>query len=100
MAITNGIEEVLRNSRTRFAAEYGVTRLGIFGSYAKGTATANSDVDLIVEFERPLGLRFIDFAEELERLLNKKVDILTPDGLKGIRVRRVADDIAKSILYV
>src|SRR2546421_8399815 len=100
MAMTNGIEELLRNSRNRFAAEYGVTRLGLFGSYAKGTATPDSDVDIIVEFERPLGLRFVEFAEELEHLLSKRVDILTPDGLKGIRVRRVADDIAKSILYV
>ena len=55
---------------------------------------------MIVEFEQPLGLKFIEFAEELERLLGRKVDVLTPEGLKGIRIRRVAEDIAQSVVYV
>lgn len=94
------VEAVLRDNRERLSADYGVKRLGLFGSYAKDHATANSDVDLIVEFEKPLGLKFIEFAEDLEHLLQRRVDILTPEGLKGIRLRHVAQDIAQSIVYV
>lgn len=100
MTADQNIFELLRANRRRLATDYGVKKLGLFGSYMKGTATATSDVDILVEFEKPLGLKFVEFAEELERLLNARVDILTPEGLKGIRVRHVADDIAKSILYV
>ncbi len=100
MPTDQNIFELLRANRPRLATDYGLKKLGLFGSYAKGTATAASDVDILVEFEKPLGLKFVEFAEELERLLDVRVDILTPEGLKGIRVRRVADDIAKSTTYV
>ena len=100
MTADQDIFELLRANRPRLATDYGVKKLGLFGSYVKATATPTSDVDILVEFEKPLGLKFVEFAEELERLLHARVDILTPEGLKGIRVRRVADDIAKSITYV
>ena len=53
-----------------------------------------------MEFERPIGFKFIRFAESLERLLGRKVDVLTPAGIQGIRIARVAKDIADSIVYV
>lgn len=94
------IEDILGKHRSRLAAEYGVSRLGLFGSVVKGSARADSDVDVIVEFEKPLGLKFIEFSEELERLLGRRVDVLTPAGLNGIRRRRVSREIAESVLYV
>ena len=54
---------------------------------------------VIVEFDQPLGLKFIEFAEELERLLGRE-DVLTLEALKGIRIRRIAEDIAQSVVYV
>jgi hypothetical protein len=57
-------------------------------------------VDVVVEFDRPIGLKFVEFAEYLERLLGRKVDVLTPAGIRGIRIRRVAKDIAENIVYV
>ena len=100
MTADQNIFGLLRANRPRLATDYGVKKLGLFGSFVKVTATATSDVDILVEFEKPLGLKFVEFAEELERLLHARIDILTPEGLKGIRVRHVADDIAKSITYV
>jgi predicted nucleotidyltransferase len=55
---------------------------------------------VIVEFERPIGFRFIEFAEYLEHLLGRKVDVLTPAGVQGIRIARIAKDIEESIVYV
>ena len=91
---------ILRDELPYFSSEYGVRRLGLFGSYAKEVQNEESDVDIIVEFERPIGLKFIELAEYIEKILGKKIDILTPDGIKGIRLGRVAKDVEKSIVYV
>ncbi len=56
------IEDILSEHRSRLAAEYGVSKLGLFGSVVKGSARADSDVEVIVEFEKPLGLKFIEFS--------------------------------------
>ena len=80
--------------------EYGVKKIGIFGSYGKGTPTANSDIDLIVEFEQPIGFQFIELVEHLENLFGKKVDVLTPAGLQNIRLNSVNQDISQNIIYV
>ncbi len=82
------------------SARYGVKRVGLFGSYARGAQTEESDVDLVVEFGRPIGLDFVDFADYMERLLGCRVDILTPSGVQGIRVNDVRESIMKEIIYV
>ncbi len=79
---------------------YGVKRMGLFGSFAKGIQREDSDIDILVEFEKPVGFKFIEFAEYIKKLLDKKVDILTPEGIKGIRLEKVAKDIEKSVVYV
>jgi len=81
-------------------AEYGVKRIGLFGSYSKNEQTKNSDIDIIAEFEKPIGLKFIEFTEYLEKVLGIKTDVLTPEGIKGITVKRISDDIKKSVIYV
>jgi predicted nucleotidyltransferase len=94
------VVEVLREEYPYLASEYGVKRLGVFGSHAKGLANEASDVDLVVEFERPIGFRFVEFAEYLESVLGKHVDVLTPAGIEGIRVKWIAQDIKESVVYV
>ena len=92
--------ELLREKYPYLATEYSVRRVGIFGSYAKGMPDETSDVDIVVEFERPIGFKFIELVEYLEQLLGTKVDVLTPAGLRGIRVPHVAQDIMESVVYV
>ena len=91
---------LLRRHYGYLAAEYGVKRIGVFGSYAKGEPTPTSDVDLLVELERPIGFKFMELAEFLERLLGRRVDLLTRAGLRTIRVRDVADEIEETVIYV
>ena len=79
---------------------YGVKKIGLFGSYAKGTQTDASDIDIIVEFETPLGFKFMEFADYLEELLGRPVDVLTVGGLQGIRIPHIAQAIRESIVYV
>jgi predicted nucleotidyltransferase len=94
--ILNSIEDQM----PYLAAEYGVARIGLFGSFASQTADDKSDIDLLVEFKDPIGFRFMELVDFLEALLGRDVDVLTPAGLQGIRVKRVADNIYESVVYV
>jgi predicted nucleotidyltransferase len=58
------VAELLREKYPYLVSEYGVKRIGLFGSYAKGTPSETSDVDVVVEFARPIGLRFVEFIEK------------------------------------
>ena len=72
----------------------------MFGSFAKDLSTEASDVDIVVEFEYPIGFKFIEFTEYLESLFGRDVDVLTHAGIQGIRVDRIARSIEESIVYV
>lgn len=62
---------------------FGVSKLGVFGSFSTGKITASSDVDLLVEFEpsKKSFDNFIDLSFYLEELLSRKVEIVTPQSL-------------------
>ncbi len=90
----------LKNELPYLWSFFGVKRIGLFGSFAKGIQREDSDIDIIVEFEKPIGLKFIELSDHIEKTLGKKVDILTPAGIESIRVKKVAEDIKKSIVYV
>ncbi|MEW6002564.1 MAG: nucleotidyltransferase family protein [Nitrospirota bacterium] len=92
--------EILKNEMPFLAEEYGVKKIGLFGSYARGKQHRKSDIDILMEFGRPIGLKFVELADYLEKVLGRKVDILTPAGIKGIRIKSVASEIKRSIVYV
>jgi len=94
------IFQVIKANLSHLEIEYGVERIGLFGSYSKNLQAGDSDIDLIIEFSRPIGFRFIELAEYLEDLLGVPVDILTPAGVEGIRVPEVAAEIRNSVVYV
>lgn len=94
------ITDILRRQQPYLAVEYGVKRIGLFGSHAHGTPHQRSDVDLVVEFDRPIGLKFMELAAYLEDLLGVPVDILTPAGIQSIRNAQTAKNIRESTIYV
>jgi len=100
MLTRDKIIHLLQREQAYLASEFGVSKVGLFGSYAKGQPDENSDIDLLVEFDRPIGFRFFDLVDYLETVLGRKVDILTPAGVQNIRVRGVAKSIAEGLLYV
>lgn len=63
------------------AEAYDIDRIYLFGSYARGEATENSDIDLYVEFSSPLGLRYCSFVSDIEECLGVQVDIITRAAL-------------------
>jgi hypothetical protein len=90
----------LEGMMPELASRYGVKRLALFGSFARGEQGNASDVDMVVELERPLGFEFVDLAERLERTLGRKVDLLTLAGLRSIRVPAVRKRIKGGLIYV
>jgi len=54
-----------------------VRSIGLFGSYARGDATPDSDIDILVDFDPSIGLKFVHLADYLEQLLGKKVDLIS-----------------------
>ncbi len=91
---------ILKKESANLKTEFGVKRIALFGSFAVNAQTENSDVDIMIELERPLGLKFFDLADHLEKLLGRKIDVLTRDALKTLRIKEVAHAIEESLLYV
>lgn len=100
MAYREEIIQKIKNQFPYLSARFGVKRIGLFGSVAERMETGESDIDLIVEFDRPIGLKFISMVEYLEGIFGRKVDVLTREGLRSIRIEAVSSDIKKNIIYV
>ncbi len=82
--------QALREQRSWLRERYRVRTLALFGSYARGTARATSDVDLLVEFEQvPSLLTFIEIELHLTDLIGVKVDLVMKDALKPAVGRRI-----------
>lgn len=94
------VKEILRRELPKLKIEFGVKRIGLFGSFSCGKEKQASDVDLLIEFEKPIGFKFMTLAEYLEKRLGRKVDILTPDGVGSIRIKPIAKSILRSVIYV
>ncbi len=96
-----GVEEIKALIKARegeLRARFGVKRIGIFGSYARGEASPESDVDLLVEFERPIGWEIVDLHDYLEELLGMKVDLVSKRGVE--RRKLLWEKIEKDLVYV
>jgi hypothetical protein len=76
------IKRILLEHKEEIRQKYGIIILGVFGSYARGEQKETSDIDIIVELDRPVGLDFYEFWEYIENLFGTKVDVLTLSALK------------------
>ena len=102
-------DEIFRQLRAHqdVLTKYNVRRIGLFGSYARGEQTPNSDIDFMVEFDlskfgenfKGLYGAFCGLSDFLENLFKKKVEILTPDSVDTIRIKEVKDEIKGSVIY-
>jgi predicted nucleotidyltransferase len=100
MLTRDEVVRLLQKEQPYLAAEFGVSKVGLFGSYAKGQPDETSDVDILVKLERPIGFRFLELVDYLEAALGRKVDVLTPAGIQNIRIDRVTKRITEGIMYV
>ncbi len=83
--------DYIRQVLAEYFADKPVRRVQVFGSYARGEATAESDLDLLIEMERPVGFAFFGYAEELSQQLGVKVDL--GSGVSEYIFRYIAKDL-------
>ncbi len=84
--------EKIKSKIVKVLKKYGVVRAGIFGSYARGENKKNSDIDVLVEFSRPVGFEFAGIEFELEKKLKKKVDLLTYKSVHPLLKKRILNE--------
>jgi predicted nucleotidyltransferase len=87
------ILEKLRHHKPELQRKYPISRLGVFGSYARGEATIDSDIDIAVEITGPMGLNFVAMADEIEDLFGIKTDIVPLRSIKPQYLPSVQKDI-------
>lgn len=76
--------------------QYAVSELGLFGSYVRNEQNDQSDLDVLVDFNKPIGIEFIDLANLLEKELDLKVDLVSRNGIKP----KYFSAIQSEIVYV
>jgi hypothetical protein len=96
MLSASNIENILRDLKPILSDKYEVERIGYFGSFARGEQDTDSDVDILVEFRRPLGWAFFELHELLEKELQRKVDLVSTKALKD----QLRDEILRQTRYV
>jgi len=95
MHTTNQIIDFLRTQKDFFEKEFRVKRIGIFGSYARGDIYENSDIDIVVELEKPDLFYLIGIKQVIEEAFGSKVDIVRfrENMNKGLKQRIERDAI-------
>jgi predicted nucleotidyltransferase len=87
------IKEKLKNNKAKLSSKYGLSYIAIFGSYGRGQQTNDSDVDILVDFDKPIGIEFIDLAYELEEILKVKVDLVSKNGIKPNYFKNIENEL-------
>lgn len=77
------LEDKLKDIKPLLSEQFHVKEIAYFGSFATGLNTENSDIDILVEFSKPLGWEFFDLKDLLEKELNRKVDLVSIKALKA-----------------
>lgn len=91
------IKEQLLRVKPELFSKFHVKSIGLFGSVVREDfSPSKSDVDIIVDFTRPVGIEFIDLADYLEFQLKRKVDLVSRNGVK----KQFLQEIEQEIIYV
>ncbi len=90
------IETKLYELKPILTDRFNVSKIGYFGSYATGDQTEKSDLDLLVEFSKPIGWGFFTLEEFLEKEFGLTVDLVTKDSLK----ERIKAPILNQVKYI
>ena len=85
----------LAGLKDELATRFHVAKIGVFGSVSRGEQTPESDIDILVEFSRPVGFfTFMELEEYLSDRLGVRVDLVTPAAIKPVMKERIARETA------
>jgi len=86
----------LRDLKPILYNDYSVKKIGLFGSFSDDTFTEDSDIDILVELERPIGWKIFSLELYLEKVFDRKIDLVTKNALK----EQIKNIILKQVNYV
>jgi hypothetical protein len=90
------IKKSLSALKPEMQQRFFVNSIGLFGSVVRDDFKVSSDVDIIVDFTRPVGIEFVDLANFIESKLNKKIDLVSRTGVQ----KKYFEQIESQIVYV
>ena len=96
MLTRNDILIKLKELKPTLNKDYSVKNIGLFGSFSNGDYTDDSDIDLLVELEKPIGWKFFSLEIYLENVFGRKVDLVTKNALK----EQIKENILQQVDYV
>lgn len=96
MRTLQDIKNTLSSHKNRLFNDYPIKSMAIFGSYSRKEQKDTSDLDIIVEFSDRIGIRFVDLADDLEKIVGLKVDLVSKKGIK----EKYLKSIDSELIYV
>ncbi|MCK4353012.1 nucleotidyltransferase family protein [candidate division WOR-3 bacterium] len=90
------IVRLINKNKKVLSKNYKVKSIGIFGSFVRNEQREDSDIDILVEFSEPIGLKFFTLENSLSEILGMKVDLVTKGALKPI----IREDILKEVIEI
>jgi len=91
------VKRILEQHKNELTREYGVAEIGVFGSYVKNEQNDKSDIDILIEFHKPIDLlTFVNLKNYLSELLHANVDLVMKNALKP----RIGQRILKEVVYI
>ena len=88
--------KMLKRLKPVLEKEFKVSKVGVFGSFVRNEQTKNSDIDILVEFSEPIGLKFIDLIEFLEEKLGRKIDLAPEDAISPY----IKPYVKREVIYI
>ncbi len=96
MITKNDILIKLKELKPTLNKEFSVKKIGLFGSFSDNSNDKNSDIDLLVELEKPIGWKILSLEIYLEKIFNRKIDLVTKNALK----EQIKDTILNQVNYI
>jgi len=97
MKTLNEAKQIIKKNKPILKNKFGVKEIGIFGSFVRGDERKRSDIDILVEFQKPIGLfKFMDLEEYLSKILLKKIDLVSKKALKHY----IGKHILREVIYI
>ncbi|NCO32149.1 nucleotidyltransferase family protein [bacterium] len=90
---TETILTLLKNRKEALFMRFHLKNMALFGSYSRTDFNNESDIDILVEFKKTPGFEFIALADELEKLLKNKVDLVSKNGIKPKYYKFIENDL-------
>jgi predicted nucleotidyltransferase len=87
------IKKIIEQLKPELDQKFNVNSIGLFGSIVRDDFTSDSDIDIIVDFSKPIGVEFIDLADFFEHRLHRKIDLVSKNGIKEKYYRAIEQEI-------